>query len=702
MINRRNFLAFSVVTPLVVACGGGDDNPPGTGISAGQNRAKAMTAAGRNTSFESGSKHALSWNSAGNWMMDGASFQFFGAEIHPSRVPSQYWDHRIKMLKALGCNTISLYVMWNFHELSDGTFDFSSPDKDIGHFIDLCAANNMWVLLRPGPFVNAEWDFGGLPPRMLADPQFRDSGDLEGDLQIRGNFPAYMAAVQKWNAAVYANVIEGRTLASGGPIMLVAMEDEYTDFWDPVDPNHPTALALQWASLGYAEKFCVCEGTASGFKDQNVPLPANTAYGISLQGKDESSHVEATENYGVASFGAECYPGWLCKWGEAGQEIRDDNFVNGVVGALTKAGRSFVLYVGHGGTSFGFTAGCEGEATKGCEPVMTSYDYGAPVAENGQPNVNFKPIQAAYAANTSFSVSASPLPAPIASIADGEVASISSNQFVFSDFLSNVSPTIQNSQPQTIEWIALKLNRGQPANAGIYPAGVAVYQTTLPSGGNFSVGFSRPPDFALAFINGTRVTSNVLTTAEKDEEEEDEKEKEKNKLPPRLTTFNIDNAPPGATLQIVCMPFGRANVGSDPMKKDGRGLSGNVTLSGSALTDWKMALSPLSAAQLGALPFDASAPASARPFFAKATFAIETPKDMYIDMSSWGTGYVVVNGRNLGRYWPSVGPQTRLYCPGVWLSSGSNTIVVFEFTQASAGSLSFFGSSNLPYIIKSD
>ncbi|MCU9951924.1 beta-galactosidase [Burkholderia sp. BKH01] len=697
-MDRRNFLAFSVVTPLVVACGGGDDNPPGTGISAGQNRANAMTAAGTNPSFESGRKRVLSWNSAGNWMMDGASFQFFGAEIHPSRVPSQYWDHRIKMIKALGCNTISLYVMWNFHELSDGTFDFSSPDKDIGRFVDLCVANNMWVLLRPGPYVNAEWDFGGLPPRMLADPQFRDSGDLQGDLQIRGNFPAYMAAVQKWNAALYANVIEGRTLASGGPIMLVAMEDEYSDFWDPVDPNHLTALASQWTSLGYAEKFCVCEGTANGFKDQNIRLPANTAYGISLQGKYESSHIEATKNYGVASFGAEIYPGWLCNWGDPAQDIRDDNFASSVVGALTKAGRSIVIYVGHGGTSFGFTAGCDGEAAKECQPLMTSYDYGAPVAENGLPNKNFQPIQAAYAANTSFGVSAGPVPAPpIDSIADGEVASISSNQFVFSDFLSNVSPTIENSQPQTIEWIALTLNKGQPVNAGIYPAGVAVYQTTLPSGGNFTVGFSRPPDFALAFINGTRVTSNVLTTVKKEEENKE------SKLPSSsVTTFDIDDAPPGAMLQIVCMPFGRANVNSSAMKKDGRGLSGNVTLSGSALTDWKMALAPLSAAQLAALPFDASAPTSARPFFAKATFAIETPKDMYIDMSSWGIGYVFVNGRNLGRYWPSVGPQTRLYCPGVWLNSGGNTIVVFEFTQASAGSLSFFGSSNLPYNIKSD
>ncbi|MEA3118412.1 MAG: beta-galactosidase, partial [Paraburkholderia sp.] len=299
-MNRRKFVAFSVVAPLVFAWGGKDDNYSISGVSE-KSQFNTNPVASGNPSFVSGQNRELTWSSAGTWMMDRSTFQFFGGEIHPARVPHQYWDHRIKMIKALGCNTISLYTMWNFHELPDGAFDFYSPDKDIGHFIDLCAANNMWVLLRSGPYVCAEWDFGGLPPRMLADPQFRDNS---GNLQIRGNFPSYMAAVNKWNAALYSNVVKGRTLSAGGPIMLVALENEYTS-WSADDPMYPRALAAQWSSLGYAEKFCVCDGWANGFKNNHIPLPASTAYGLTADGGAVFNYAAATQNYGVASFGAE-------------------------------------------------------------------------------------------------------------------------------------------------------------------------------------------------------------------------------------------------------------------------------------------------------------------------------------------------------------------------------------------------------------
>ncbi|CAE6870366.1 hypothetical protein R69658_08121 [Paraburkholderia aspalathi] len=211
-----------------------------------------------------------------------------------------------------------------------------------------------------------------------------------------------------------------------------------------------------------------------------------------------------------------------------------------------------------------------------------------------------------------------------------------------------------------------------------------IYQAVLPEGGTFSVTFDRAPDFALAFVNGIRVTSSPLTTVSK------------GRVNP-VTSFPISGAPAGATLQIVCMSFGRTKYGGPQMRADGRGLSQNVYLNGKPLTNWTMTLAPLTPSQLATFPFSATAPSSNRPFLARATLGIGTPKDMYVDMSTWGTGYVFVNGRNLGRYWTAAGPQTRLYCPGVWLARGANEIIVFEFTQGSAGSLSFFGSSNLPY-----
>jgi beta-galactosidase len=682
-MKRRDFLGYAVVTPLLTACGVGSSDSNSSSAPAANAFAAAAGDTG-NPVFASGGNHSLSWNSSGNWLMDGSAFQFFGGEIHPARVPSQYWDHRIKMIKALGCNTISLYLMWNFHELSDGTFDFTSADKNVGHFIDLCAQNGMWVLLRPGPYVCAEWDFGGLPPRMLADPQFRDGS---GNLQIRGNFPSYMAAVNAWNTALYNNIVKGRTLASGGPIMLVAVENEYTS-WSPDDGTYPNAIAQQWTALGYAEKFCVCDGYASGFKNNHITLPANTAYGMTADGSSVANYATAAGNYGVAAFGAECYPGWICHWGDANQTVHVGDFVNQVT-ALTSAKCSFVLYVAHGGTNFGFTAGANGVSDSSSQPPMTSYDYGAPVSESGAANPNFYPIQNAYVANASYNVPFAAAPAGIAHINDGDIATVQSSQLSFCGFLSGLNLNIQNALPQTLESMALTLNKNQPASAGIYPSGVAVYQTTLPaSGGNFNITFDRAPDYALVYLNGVRVPGLVLSTIS-------------NGALATTTSLTISNAAPSATLQIVCMPFGRVNYGSGGMNAEGKGLSQNVYANGSALSNWRMALAPLSASQIAALAFSATAPAGNQPFFAKATVNVATPKDMYIDMSAWSTGYVFVNGYNLGRYWTAAGPQKRLYCPGVWLNSGNNTIVVFEFVQGSAGSLSFYGESGLSLNITS-
>ena len=674
-LSRRQFLlasGVSIVTPLI---------PGGVPLAAAVGAQRAASAAGPNPEFTPGVSAELGWDSAGAWTLNNRPFQFFGGEIHPARVPWQYWEQRIKMLRALGCNTISLYIMWNFHERPDGTFDFTSTDKNIGNFIDLCAANNMWVIVRAGPYVCAEWDFGGLPPRLLAEPRFRDAA---GKLQIRGDFAPYLAEVKKWLAALYAGVIEGRTLAAGGPIMLLAVENEYTS-WSPTDPNHAATLASMWRALGYGEKLCVCDGYASGFKDRHLILPENTAYGMTEDGRSVANYAKATQNYGVASFGAECYTGWLTHWGDSAQIVNVDGFARQQVASLTRAGCSFVLYVGHGGTSFGFTAGCNGTGISACQPALTSYDYGAPVSENGRQNPNYRAIADAFRANAAYPVAGYPIPSPIPTIREGEISPLAPGQFSYGDFLSAPARTVSDVQPLSIEALALRLNRESAPAEGIYPSGIAVYQTRLAAAGSGgSLTFDRPPDYALVFLNGRRVSDAALTTVRS------------GRIAP-VTTLDVGKAASGDLLQIVCMPFGRTNVGGDEMRAEGRGLSGSVKLNGRALTGWTMSLSPLGAQQLAALAFTPAAPMRARPFFARGSFSLEVPADLYIDLAAWGTGYVLVNGRNLGRYWSSAGPQTRLYCPGAWLTAGENQIVIFELQQAEAGSVGFFPSSGLPY-----
>ncbi len=629
-----------------------------------------------NPVFSKGKSRALSWDDDKNWLMDDAAFQFFGGEIHPSRIPHQYWEHRIQMVKALGCNTISLYIMWNFHERPDGSFDFCTPDKDIGKFIDLCAENGMWVILRSGPYVCAEWDFGGLPPRMLADPQFRTSGNL----QIRLNAYNYMTAVKAWNKAVYENVVKGRTLAAGGPIMLLALENEYTS-WSPTDPTYIPELAKQWTELGYSETFCVCEGWANAFTIRDLPLPPNTAYGMTAEGSNPSLHTSAIALNNAPTFGAECYPGWLTHWAESNQVINIDSFATGTIAALAQAKRSLVIYVAHGGTNFGFTAGSNGTFDD-IQPDITSYDYGAPISEAGLESDNFYPIQAAYVSSASYDVPFAPVPAAIPAIVDGEVQSIAKGAFRFRNFLKHTDTPIKTDTTQSIEWMALYLNAHKSTTYGIYPSGIAIYRASLPAkGGNFTITFERPLDYAIAYVNDMRVEGPLTTVTGR----------------PKKTSLVITSVPQNAVLTIVSMPFGRCNFAPVGMLAEGRGLMGKVFADGKALTGWSMNLVPMTAKEITNLTYDAAESIEKSPFYANAIFKAAAPKDMYVDMTGWGTGYVFVNGRNLGRYWTDAGPQKRLYCPGVWLNAGENSIVVFELTQGSAGDISFYAASGLKY-----
>jgi beta-galactosidase len=407
---------------------------------------------------------------------------------------------------------------------------------------------------------------------------------------------------------------------------------------------------------------------------------------MTADGSSPANYPTAISNYQVATYGAECYPGWICEWSQSGQALHASSFAKGTVAPLAAAGCSFVLYVAHGGTNFGFYAAAEGNSPIAIQPLITSYDYGAPISESGAANQGFVPIQQSFATSATYPVTSYATPAPIPSIADGDIPAIAASSFSFADFLAGISPGIQSNLPQTVEWIARQMNASNPAN-GVYPSGVAVYETTLSaSASSITVTFDRPPDYALAFINGVLVPGTVLNTVS-------------NGPFKPVTSFTSSNVPANALLQIVCMPFGRVCFGATGILNEGKGLSQNVYVNGSPVLNWTMMLDPLSAGQLDALVFGAGVPANGHPFFATAPLVVSNPRDMYIDMSNWGTGYVFINGINLGRYWAAAGPQKRLYCPGVWLTQGTNSIVVFEFTQRTAGSLSFYGESGLPYLV---
>ncbi len=325
-------------------------------------------------------RHAFALSPAG-FLLDGVPFQIKSGEMHPARIPAEYWRHRIRMAKAMGLNTIAAYIFWNYHEPVEGTFDFKTGNRDIARFIRIAQEEGMWVLLRPGPYVCAEWDFGGLPSYLLRDP----------GLKIRSMYPRYMTAAERYMARL-ADVVRPLLVTHGGPILMVQVENEYGSYGN--DRNYMTRLADVWRKDGIDVPFFTGDGpTAYMLEAGHVDGAA-----VGLDSGSDEKHWDLARSIvpGVPIFSSETYPGWLTHWGEKWARPSSEGLRKEVT-FLLGAKKSFNFYVVHGGTNFGFTAGAN-SGGKGYEPDVTSYDYDAPIDEQGRATPKYQMLRELLAA----------------------------------------------------------------------------------------------------------------------------------------------------------------------------------------------------------------------------------------------------------------------------------------------------------------
>ncbi len=363
-MKRRNFCLLSVLAPL--------------GMAAAVPR---CAAAARAAQVPDGRPHTFGFAHA-QFVLDGQPWQIRSGEMHPLRIPREDWLQRIRMAKAMGLNTIALYLMWNALETQPGVFDLDSGRRDFAAFIRLCAQEGMWVYLRPGPYVCAEWTLGGLPAYLLREPgmRLRDAGDAR-----------YMAAVRRYIAAV-APRIAPLMAAAGGPVLMLQIENEYSMFGD--DVGYLQALRALWQEHGIDGPFAVADGMKD-LRRRKAYLPGAA---LGLDGADL-----ADLQYGRAFAGAapvwvaEGYPGWLTHWGEADFARRD---YLPTLRRLLAHGHSFNLYVVHGGSNFGLSAGANADDDgSNFQPALTSYDYAAPIDERGAATPAYFAMRAAIAAS---------------------------------------------------------------------------------------------------------------------------------------------------------------------------------------------------------------------------------------------------------------------------------------------------------------
>ncbi|HKR38639.1 MAG TPA: beta-galactosidase, partial [Paraburkholderia sp.] len=310
-----------------------------------------------------------------HFLLDGEPLQIRSGEMHPARIPREYWLHRIRMAKAMGMNCIALYIMWNYHELRPGVFDFASGNRDIEAFIRLCQQEALWVLLRPGPYVCAEWDLGGLPAYLLGEPGIQLRTDSATDAR-------YMDAVARYIGEL-APRIKPLMIDAGGPILMIQIENEFGSYAS--NPAYLEELRQLWLRGGIAGPFYTEDGLAQLERNRTTV----TGGAIALSNGNAAQIATVRRAFpAVPAMAGEVYPGWLTHWGEpefAGLQYD----LSAILTAFMQSQLSFNLYVIHGGTSFGFYAGANMDEAGNYQPDITSYDYGAPINEQGAPTAKY-------------------------------------------------------------------------------------------------------------------------------------------------------------------------------------------------------------------------------------------------------------------------------------------------------------------------
>ncbi len=565
-----------------------------------------------------------------DFLLDGKPYQIIACEMHPARIPVEYWQHRIQMAKAMGCNTVAAYIFWNYHETIEGRFDFTTTNHDLAKFFQLVKTEGMLALLRPGPYVCAEWDFGGIPPYLLKDPELR----------VRGMYPRYMKAAERYMAQL-AKVLTPALVTRGGAIVMVQIENEYGSYAN--DRNYMSRLREVWKLNGVDVPFFTGDGPTPYMLEAGS-LPG-AAVGLD-SGSDEKHWTLARSiNPGVPVFSSETYPGWLTHWGEKWQRPGIPDLIKEVTWLLDNK-KSFNFYVAHGGTNFGFTAGAN-SGGKGYEPDVTSYDYDAPIDEQGRATPKYMALRELIGKYLPAGTSLPAIPEPIPTIAIPEFA-----MTPMTSVWDQLPAPIKSVHPRTFEFY------GQDQ-------GLVLYRTTLVGRKSGKLLITDLHDYAQVFVDGKLIGTLDRRNGEKSID-----------LP---ATTN-----PMPVLELLVEGMGHINFAQEII--DRKGITDRVTLSGMTLMNWDVFLLPLTDKWIGALAPKAAKTTDRAGVFFSGTFNLDATADTYIDMAGYKKGVGWVNGHNLGRYW-DIGPQTKFYCPASWLNKGKNTVVVLDLHKTDASPL---------------
>jgi beta-galactosidase len=574
-----------------------------------------------------------------HFTLHGRPFQILSGELEYARIPRADWRDRLRKVHALGLNSITVYVFWNLHEPTPGVYDFTGQN-DVAEFLREAQQEGLYVVLRPGPYVCAEWDLGGYPAWLLKNPA----------MLLRSSEPTFQLAARVWMLRL-GKELAGLQASRGGPILAVQVENEYGSFDVQEDRSaYLNEVHQMVLDAGFGESLLYTADGGDVLAKGSIPgLLAAVDYGTG--DADRSLALLKKFEPGAPVFAAEYWDGWFDHWGEKHQ-VTDAIKQEAEIRAVIASGHSINLYMVHGGTTFGWMNGAnsgrsdgpDGLNTGSYQPDVSSYDYDAPIDEAGRLRPKYFALRTMIAAVTHHAPPAVP----------------ESGKFLtLPEMRLTESRSMWSALPSAIYSDSLRSMEDLDQTYGYL-----LYRTQVPDTGSGKTHSTLAIDglhsYARIYLDGqfAGIFDRRLGTE-----------------PLEIITH------PGQELSILVDNTGRINF-TTALRGERAGILGNVRLNGHRLDHWQSFPLPLQQAPAGGF----TRQACTGPCFYRGDFELTALGDTYLDTTKLGKGVIWVNGHLLGRFW-NVGPMGSLFLPGAWLHRGSNSITVLDWNGGTAATL---------------